>query len=110
MPERVLVIDDISLILDVVANTVHMSGYEVIAASDARAALAQIEITAPDLILLDVMMPHMSGYDFIEQLRQRGHAIPIVLLTGKEHAPEEIEHLGVAGYLRKPFRLRELLK
>jgi len=52
----------------------------------------------------------MSGYDFIEQLRQRGHAIPIVLLTGKEHAPEEIEHLGVAGYLRKPFRLRELLK
>ena len=86
-----------------------MAGYEVMTASNAPIALARLETTAPDLILLDVKMPHRSGYECIEQLRHRHRAIPIVLLTVKKHTPEEIEQLGVAGYLRKPFRHRELL-
>ncbi len=109
MAKLVLIIDDLCIMLDLVEYMLQMAGYEVMTVSDALTALAQIETTSPDLILLDVMMPHMSGYDFIEQLRQRHHAIPIVLLTVKEHTPEEVEHLGVAGYLRKPFHHSELL-
>ncbi len=110
MAKRVLVIDDIGIILDLAKEILQRAGYEVMTASDALTALAQMETTAPDLILLDVMIPHMSGYDFIDELRQRHHAIPIILLTVKKHTPEELEQLGVAGYLRKPFHRSELLR
>ncbi len=83
-----------------------------VTATDAASALALIEKITPDLILLDIMMPNMNGYEFIAQLRQRQNqrtAIPIMLLTVKEHTPEEVEQLGVAGYLRKPFHQKELL-
>ena len=109
MEKRVLVIDDLCMMLDLVEYILHMAGYEVMTASDALTALAQMETTLPDLILLDVMMPQMSGYDFLEQVRHRHHTIPIVLLTVKQHTPEEVEQLGIAGYLRKPFRQSELL-
>ncbi len=59
--KRVLVIDDIGIILDLVAFLLQMDGYEVVTATDAASALAQIETTKPDLILLDVMMPKSSG-------------------------------------------------
>jgi DNA-binding response OmpR family regulator len=109
MPKRVLVIDDIGIILDLAEYMLQMAGYEVVTTSDALSALAQIETTAPDLILLDVMMPNLSCYEFIEQLRQRHYSIPIILLTVKEHTPEEVQQLGVAGYLRKPFHQSDLL-
>ena len=109
MSKQVLIIDDICAMLDLVEDILQMAGYEVMTASDARTALAQLETTTPDLILLDVMMPRMSGYECIEQLRHRHRAIPIILLTVKKHTPEEIEQLGVAGYLRKPFHHQELL-
>jgi DNA-binding response OmpR family regulator len=109
MSKQVLIIDDICAVLDLVEDILQMAGYEVVSARDAPTALVRLETTTPDLILLDVMMPHMSGYECIEQLRQRHQAIPIVLLTVKKHTPEEIEQLGVAGYLRKPFRHQELL-
>jgi DNA-binding response OmpR family regulator len=109
MPKRILVIDDLGIMLDLVEYMLQMAGYEVMTAGDAFTALAQIETTTPHLILLDVMMPRMSGYEFIEQLRQRHHALPIILLTVKEHTPEDIDQLGVAGYLRKPFHQSELL-
>ncbi len=110
--KRVLVIDDIAVILDLVEFLLQMGGYEVATATDAVSALAQIEKITPDLILLDIMMPDISGYEFIAQLRQHQNhyaSIPIMLLTVKEHTPEEIEQLGVAGYLRKPFHQKELL-
>ncbi len=110
--KRVLVIDDIGVILDLVEFLLQTEGYDVVTATDAAYALAQIEATKPDLILLDIIMPNMNGYEFIAQLRQRQnhHAtIPIMLLTMKEHTPEEVEQLGVAGYLRKPFHQKELL-
>jgi len=109
MTKRVLVIDDLGIMLDLVEYMLQMAGYKVMTASNARTALAPIETTATVLILLAVMMPKMNGYEFIEQLRHRHHAIPIILLTVKEHTPEEVEQLGVAGYLRKPFHQRELL-
>jgi CheY-like chemotaxis protein len=110
--KRVLVIDDIGIILELVEFLLQMGGYDVVTATDAASALAQIMTTMPDLILLDIMMPNMSGYEFIAQLRQRQNhyaTIPIMLLTVKEHTPEEVEQLGAVGYLRKPFHQKELL-
>ncbi len=68
--KRVLVIDDIGVILDLVEFLLQKGGYDVMTATDAASALAQIEKITPDLILLDIMMPDISGYEFIAQLRQ----------------------------------------
>jgi DNA-binding response OmpR family regulator len=110
--KRVLVIDDIGVILDLVEYLLQMEGYDVMTAPDAVSALAQIEKITPDLIVLDIMMPTMSGYEFLAQLQQRRNhyaATPILLLTVKELTPDEVKQLGVAGYLRKPFHQKELL-
>ena len=109
MKKRVLVIDDAVGILDVVIIMLEMEGYEVVTALNAAIALARIETAAPDLILLDVALPTMSGYECIEQLRQHHAATPIIQFTVLKHTPEEVEQLGVAGYLRKPFHRSELL-
>ncbi len=109
MKKRVLVIDDAVGILDVVTIMLEMESYEVFTPLDASIALARIETTAPDLILLDVVLPTMSGYECIEQLRRHHAAIPILLFTVLKYTPEEVEQLGVVGYLRKPFHRSELL-
>jgi DNA-binding response OmpR family regulator len=109
MAKRILVIDDTDMMLTLLEYMVHMAGYEVMTASDASLAVAQLETITPDLILLDVLMPHVSGYDFIAAVREHHQAIPIILLTVKELTPEEVEQLGVVGYVRKPFRHSELL-
>ena len=112
MMKRILVIDDAPDILDLVQNMLEQEGYEVIATTNGRSALEQIMTIEPDLIVLDLFMPVMDGYEFIVQLRQRDQqkgSIPIILLTAHKLAQDEIERLGVAGYFQKPFRQRELL-
>jgi CheY-like chemotaxis protein len=110
--KRVLVIDDVCIILDVIGIMLQMEGYEVVTATDVPTALERVEKTCPDLILLDMMMPNMSGYQFIQLFRQHNPqnvCIPIILLTVKLYTEDEIERLGVAGYLRKPFHRKELI-
>ena len=113
MKKRILVIDDTPAILELLQTMLQGIGYEVMATTDGRSALEQIKIKEPDLILLDLSMPIMSGYEFIEQFRHRYQhyrSIPIILFTAHKLTPHEIERLEVAGYLQKPFHLRELLK
>jgi len=112
MKKRILVIDDAPDILDLLQNVLEREGYEVITATDGRSALEQIMRMVPDLILLDLSMPVMNGYEFIEQFRQRDQqnwSISIILLTAHKLAQDEIERLGVVSYLQKPFRWKELL-
>src|SRR5215467_8427081 len=112
MKKRILVIDDAPDILDLLQNVLEREGYEVITATDGRSALEQIMRMERDLILLDLSMPVMNGYEFIEQFRQRDQqnwSIPILLLTAHKLAQDEIERLGVVSYLQKPFRWKELL-
>ncbi len=78
--KRVLVIDDIGVILDLVEFLLQKGGYDVMTATDAASALAQIEKITPDLILLDIMMPDISGYEFIAQLRQHQNHYASILL------------------------------
>ncbi len=112
MKKRVLVIDDSIVILDLVQLMLQHEGYEVFTAQDGLVALEQLEMTTPDLILLDLIMPRMSGYDFIQEVQQhRKHflSIPIILLTAVQQTQDQFEQLGAAGYLQKPFRRSELL-
>ena len=79
-------------------------------ASDGREALEVVHESDPDLILLDIMMPNMDGYQFISHLR-RESSIPVIMITAKQQEADVIHgfDLGADDYITKPFRLRELL-
>lgn len=84
--------------------------FEVLTASDGREALDVVQTAHPDLILLDIMMPVMDGYQFITQLR-RTSTVPVIMITAKQQEADLIRgfDLGADDYITKPFRMRELL-
>jgi DNA-binding response OmpR family regulator len=111
MNERILVAEDDPAILSGVADLLALEGYAVEAVSDGAAALGRFRAAAPDLVLLDVMMPKMSGYDVCRAIRRENPAIPVLMLTAKG---EEIDRvigleLGADDYIVKPFGMAELL-
>lgn len=112
-PGRVLVVDDDEVLRELVTATLERASFEVTTAVDGHTALALIERRLPDLVVLDVMMPDMSGLDVCRQLRAdpRTSSLPVIMLTARLHTQHESE--GVAAdadiYLSKPFSPRSLL-
>jgi DNA-binding response OmpR family regulator len=106
---RLLVIDDEHPSRDLVQSSLSMKGYEVCVAKDGFAALAQMRGALPDLIVTDLKMPNMSGFEFLSIARRRFPQIPTIAVSGEFHAP--VEPLGVLadGFFAKPFRIEELL-
>jgi DNA-binding response OmpR family regulator len=106
----ILTADDDPQILRLVARNLQLEGYEVIAVSDGRAALEQIEAHAPDLALLDIMMPRMDGFTLTQRVREFS-SVPIILLTARGQDQDKIRglDLGADDYLTKPFSVEELL-
>jgi CheY-like chemotaxis protein len=104
---RILVIDDDSDIREVVGEALQFAGYQVATARDGREGLASARSFRPDLILLDLMMPGMSGWEFrAAQLRDAALSrIPVVVVTALGHDPD----IQVSAVLSKPFRLDDLL-
>lgn len=108
---RVLVIDDDEHLRRLTSCALEMEGYEVIAAADGLAALQVLEHDAPNVILLDLMMPVMDGRRFSQAYRERpGPHAPIIVLTAAGEAAVGAAEIGAASYLRKPFDLDALLK
>jgi len=108
---RILVIDDEPELLRGLEDNLRFEGYETATATDGAAGLARALSDAPDLILLDVAMPRVSGWDVCRELRRRGVDVPVIMLTARG---EEIDRvlgleLGADDYVTKPFSLRELL-
>ena len=105
---RLLVIDDEPLNRELLASSLSAAGYEVEVAKDGFAALAQMHGALPDLIISDLKMPNMSGFEFLSIARRRFPQIPTIAVSGEFHAP--IEPLGVIAdaFLSKPFSLDEL--
>jgi DNA-binding response OmpR family regulator len=107
---KILVADDDSDLLDLVAYALGQAGYLVVKAADGNAAVERFEAEAPDLVVLDINMPGMSGFDVCSIIRGRSTA-PIMMLTarGEEQDLVRAIDLGADDYLTKPFSPRELL-
>ncbi len=110
MARKILVVDDTKNVQVLLSDFLGSQDFEVLAASDGREALEIVRDANPDLILLDIMMPTMDGYQFISQLR-RTSCIPVIMITAKQQEADIIRgfDLGADDYITKPFRLRELL-
>jgi two-component system chemotaxis response regulator CheY len=110
MERRVIVVvDDTDGIRDLIADTLTDQGYTVVCAANGAEALVVMQSTQPVLILLDLNMPVMDGWQFARALADRSLRIPIVILTAAAEASRHAQELGAAGWLRKPFDLTDLL-
>ncbi|MYT73821.1 MULTISPECIES: response regulator transcription factor [unclassified Streptomyces] len=107
---RLLVVDDEPAILDVLATSLEFLGYEVDRAAAGLAALAAVREHAPHLVLLDVMLPDIDGFEVVRRLRQAGAATPVIFLTARESGQDIVGglDLGADDYITKPFRLAEV--
>jgi DNA-binding response OmpR family regulator len=111
MKERILVAEDDRAILTGVADLLESEGYEVIPAGNGAEALELFRRNSPDLVLLDVMMPKMSGYDVCRAIRGENAVVPVVMLTAKGQEVDRVVglELGADDYIVKPFGMAELL-
>jgi len=109
MSETILVVDDQSSVRQLLQEYLTEQGFRVVTASDGQNAIYTARHEHPDLILLDIMMPKMDGYQFLRQYRQES-ATPIILITAREEETDAVLglDLGADDYVIKPFRMREL--
>jgi two-component system, OmpR family, response regulator MprA len=107
----ILVVDDDAPIRRMLSRTLAAEGYAVEASPDGGAALAAVERSAPDLVVLDVAMPGVDGLAVARRLRDRGLAVPILFLTARDAVTDRVAGLDAGGddYLVKPFAAEELL-
>lgn len=107
---RVLVVDDEATLVDTIRYNLRREGYDVQVASDGNEALKLARAVAPDLVVLDLMLPGIDGLEVCRQLR-RDSTVPILMLTAKDDEVDKIVGLevGADDYMTKPFSMRELL-
>ncbi|MEX2586887.1 MAG: response regulator transcription factor [Actinomycetota bacterium] len=108
---RVLVVDDEPAVRDAVQRALKLDNYDVETAADGGEALRSLKVAAPDLIVLDLLMPVVDGLEVCRQLRSAGDSTPILMLTARDSVDNRVEGLdaGADDYLVKPFALDELL-
>jgi two-component system, chemotaxis family, chemotaxis protein CheY len=107
--KRVLVVDDDASIRELLSTALEDDGYEVVPAINGEDALSVCERWRPDVIVLDLMMPVMDGWQFATELRAREEDIPIVLLSAARDLKTHAKTLSAAEIIEKPFDLSELL-
>src|SRR5512136_864122 len=113
MSNRILVVDDTPANIQLLAATLKGKGYQISVATNGKQALEVVSRRRPDLILLDVMMPEMDGFETCRRLKasERWHAIPVIFLTAKTETEDIVQgfELGAVDYVAKPFNAHELL-
>lgn len=111
MPDRILLIEDDPSIVRGLELNLSLDGYEVRAALDGPSGVRSATEWKPDLVLLDVMLPAMNGYEVCRELRRRGLTMPIIILSAKGSEPDKVMGLdmGADDFVTKPFGLAELL-
>lgn len=110
MNEKVLVVDDEQSITELIKLDLEFEGYQIETAYDGREALEKVESFQPDLIILDIMLPHITGYEVCRKVNEK-YNIPVILLTAKTDVVDKVLglELGADDYLTKPFDNRELI-
>jgi len=113
MPKKILAVDDERHIVRLVQVNLERAGYTVVTAFDGREALEKVESEQPDLVVLDVMMPYMDGFEVLQTLRknQSTRDLPVIMLTAKAQDADVFRgwQSGVDCYLTKPFNPMELI-
>ena len=110
MGKTVLIVDDEKNIVDILRFNLKKEGYDVLTAYDGRQGLETAESMNPDLILLDVMLPEMDGFEVCRRIRQKNLTTPIIMLTAREEETDKVMglELGADDYITKPFSVREV--
>ncbi len=110
MPETILVVDDKASVRQLLEEYLSKQGFRVVTASDGENALYTARHETPDLVLLDIMMPKMDGYQFLRLFRQERQT-PVIIITAREEETDAVLglDLGADDYIIKPFRMRELV-
>ncbi len=108
--ETILVVDDEPAILQIIQERLEREGFAVHTAGSGEEALASVEAGAPDLIILDLMLPGIDGFDVLRAVRQAGHQVPVIVLTARDDQVDVVVglELGADDYIVKPFNPREL--
>ncbi|APX01349.1 MULTISPECIES: response regulator transcription factor [Arthrobacter] len=108
---KLLVVDDEPNIRELLSTSLRFAGFEVVSAGNGREALAAVEAHAPDLAVLDVMLPDMDGFTVTRRLRASGKHFPVLFLTAKDDTEDKVTGLTVGGddYVTKPFSLDEVV-
>ncbi len=108
-PRTILVVDDEPDLLNAVRLYLEMEGYQVITATNGHEALDKLRVRLPDLVVLDVMMPEMSGFETLEEIRRVSN-VPVIMLTVRGEEGDKVRglSLGADDYVTKPFSQREL--
>ena len=111
MGKTVLIVEDERAIVEILKFNLKREGYDTLEALDGLTGLKLAKEKDPDLILLDVMLPGMNGFDVCANLRDAGSAVPIIMLTAREEESDKVFGLeaGADDYITKPFSMRELL-
>ena len=109
--QRILVVDDETNITDLVATALRYEGFEAETAATGRAALASVETFRPHLVVLDVMLPDLDGFEILGRLRNAGTRVPVLFLTARDTVEDRVRGLTTGGddYLTKPFSIEELV-
>src|SRR2546423_5768955 len=108
---RILIVEDEPNMVAGLRDNFEFEGYQVITAPDGVAGLERALSETPDLVILDVMMPRMSGLDVCKQLKSKRPSIPIIMLTARGQEIDKVVglELGADDYVTKPFSIRELM-
>ncbi|WIX93342.1 response regulator transcription factor [Amycolatopsis sp. DG1A-15b] len=115
MTSRLLVVDDEPTVRELLSAALRFAGFRVTSAATAREAVAAATAEPPDLVLLDVMLPDMDGFEVVRRLRERhpGHGapVPVLFLTARDRQSDKVTglSLGADDYVTKPFDLAELI-
>ncbi|MBW3587996.1 MAG: response regulator transcription factor [Actinobacteria bacterium] len=111
---RILVVDDEPAILQMLKMNLEMEGYEAILAGDGETAIKRIEFEQPDIVLLDIMMPALDGWQVLQRLQEMSLSKPpkvlVVTAKGGEHDVSKVFELGAVDYIAKPFDVEDLLE
>ena len=111
MERKVLIVDDERSIVDILKYNIEKDGTQAICAYDGKEGLRLARTEDPDVILLDVMLPEMDGFEVCRTLRAEGNNVPIIMITAREEETDKVFglDLGADDYITKPFSMRELL-
>jgi two-component system, OmpR family, response regulator len=110
-PARILVVDDEPNIRDLVATTLRYEGFDVQVAGAGRSALTAVRKVGADLVILDLMLPDLDGFEVHRRLSNEGYRVPVLFLTARDTTEDKVRGLtmGADDYVTKPFSLEELV-